>query len=432
MLAITGLQAAEDLSGMFKEGKVSGEIRAFHIDRKYDGWADAVHRNGTALGGHLKFETADYEGLSLGTAFYTTNRILRSLEHTVVEPALFGKGNVSQNTLGEAYVKYTNGNTTFVGGRQKLDTPLAGSDDCRMTPNFFEAYMLTNTSLENTTLTLGQLTKFASGTFANIYSAGGILAATGGYSAIDNSDQGQFTNMGEYATGVATDGVTLASAVYKNKGMKLQAWDYYSHDIVNSLFLQADMSYKDVALKPSIGVQVIKENSVGDKLIGNALGGNGKIDSLYWGVKAGVKYDKFGASIAYSETGENSDTDNAYANAIITNFGGMPAYTQGMVTRHMFLAGTKATKAVVSYADDFAGTNVSLALYHTMFDMDKNNGYTTSETAQESGFDLKIKPAAVKNLLVRLRGNFPTNFKDLGADGAVNWAEYRFIVSYKF
>ena len=115
MLAITGLQAAEDLRGMFKEGKVSGEIRAFYVDRAQDGWGAAVHRNSTALGGHLKYETAAYEGLSLGAAFYTTNRVLRSVEYTNTSPALLAKGGFSQDILGEAYLKYTNGDNTFTG-----------------------------------------------------------------------------------------------------------------------------------------------------------------------------------------------------------------------------------------------------------------------------------------------------------------------------
>ncbi len=69
----------------------------------------------------------------------------------------------------------------------------------------------------------------------------------------------------------------------------------------------------------------------------------------------------------------------------------MPTYTQGMVTRHQFLAGTAAAK--------LAGT------------------YSFKEM--------------VKNLQLRLRGNFPRKFFENGS-GDTGWNEYRFIVNYNF
>ena len=71
---MSSVNAADDLSSMFSEGKVSGQIRMFYVDRAYEG-GSTTHRNSTALGGHLKFETGAYEGLSFGTSFYTTNDI---------------------------------------------------------------------------------------------------------------------------------------------------------------------------------------------------------------------------------------------------------------------------------------------------------------------------------------------------------------------
>ena len=72
-------------------------------------------------------------------------------------------------------LQYKYGNTTFKAGRQKLDTPLAGPDDARMLPSLFEAYVLSNTDIKDTTLIAAHVTKFAAGTFANGYDAGGVL-----------------------------------------------------------------------------------------------------------------------------------------------------------------------------------------------------------------------------------------------------------------
>lgn len=425
-LSSVTVQAAEDLSSMFSEGKTSGQIRMFSVDREYQGSAGTTtHRNGTALGGNLKFETADYSGLSLGTAFYTTNEIASS---PTKDPSLFGANEDGYSILGEAYLQYKRGNTAFKAGRQKLDTPLAGSDDARMIPNLFEAYVLSNTDISDTTLIAAHVTKFAQGTFGRVY-GGGILAATGGYSAIDDKNQvGDFVNMGDYAIGKATSGVTVAAAIYKmNEYVSAQVWDYYAHDILNAIYGQVDLNWKCLvsdAVHPFFSAQVIKENEVGDKLAG-------KINGMYVAGKFGAKVENFTAYIAYSQTGENSATDAATENAIITPWGGMPAFTQGMVTRHMFLAGTTASKIAGTYDFKDMGANVNATVYYTSFDMDANSGYGIQRTASESGFDVIYNTQAVKNLQLRLRGNLPRKFAESAA-GDTGWDEYRFIVNYNF
>lgn len=430
LIAGVNANAAEDLSSMFSEGKASGQIRVFSIDRTYQGSAgDTTHRNGTTLGGHLKFETDDYKGLSFGAAFYTVNLLASS---PTIEPAIVGPNNDNYDILGEAYVQYTRGNTTFKGGRQKLDTPLAGSDDARTLPNLFEGYVLINKDVPNTTIVAGHITKFAQGTFGRVYD-GGLLALTSGYSLVDTRNQaGGFVNMGTYALGHSTNGVSVASATYTGiKDLKVQLWDYYAHDILNAVYGELNYNMTLDSMAPYIGAQVIKENEVGDKLAGN-------IDGLYWGAKAGVKLGGFDVYAAYSQTSKNSAQDIAgsntgTANAIITPWGGMPAYTQGMVTRHQFMAGTKAAKVAGTYSFKDMGTNLSTTLYYASFDMDENSGYGIARTATEAGFDAIYYPEAVKNLQLRLRGNFPRKFAESSTtSGDKGWNEYRFIVNYNF
>jgi hypothetical protein len=409
---------------MFSEGKTSGEIRAFHINRDDNTKADK--QIGTAIGGNLKFETADYNGLSMGTAFYTTNRIMSTLETDDMgaNSSIFSNSGESYSILGEAYLQYKRGNTVFKGGRQKLDTPLAGSDDARMLPSLFEAYVLINSDVKNTTLIAAHVTKFAAGSFANQY-AGGIVGVTAGYTAVGANNaayQGEFTNMGTWAIGEDTNGVSVLSATYANGDFKAQVWDYFAHDILNAVYADASISWDCIitdAVKPYAAVQLIKEDKIGDKLAGD-------IDSMYWGVKAGAKAGAFNAYVAYSQQSEADSAAENIQNSTITPWGGMPAYTQGMVTRHQFIAGTAATKVAASYNFKDLGANVSAAAYHASFEMDDNSGLGDI-TAKESGFDIKYYPEAVKNLLLRLRGNFPTDYTD-GRD----WNELRFIANYKF
>ena len=84
-----------------------------------------------------------------------------------------------------------------------------------------------------------------------------------------------------------------------------------------------------------------------------------------------------------------------------------------------------ATKVAASYDFKALGVNLSATGYYATFDLDDNSGYGTARTASEPGFDIKYYPASVKNLLLRLRGNFPTEF---GNDR--DWSEYRFIANY--
>ena len=311
---------------------------------------------------------------------------------------------------------------------------MAGADDARMIPNLFEAYLLVNKDITDITLIVGHVTKFAQGTFGRVYN-GGILAATSGYSAIDSRDQvGKFVNMGTYAVGEKTDGVSVIAAIYKKDNFKVELWDYYAHDILNAIYADSSFSWTCLlnnSIKPFVGAQVISESDVGDKFL-SALGGNGEMSSLYYGVKVGAKVENFTAYIAYSQTGANSDTDSVYANAIISPWGGMPAYTQGMVTRHIFLAGTKATKIAASYNWKSFGVNLKTVLYYASYDMDKNNGYTYDD-ATESGFDIIYNTGFVKNLQLRFRGNFADDFNVADTTGnSVGWDEYRFIANYNF
>ena len=460
ILKTVNVHAADTLDAMFLDGKISGQIRTFWVDREYQGTAgNDTHRDAMAIGGNLKYETDEYHGFSIGAAGYTSNAILinsprddymRAGTATRNDMTLLGSDNDNYVFLGEMYGQYKFANTTLKAGRQKMDTPLTGTDDARMVPNLFEAYMITNKDIADTTLVAGHLTAFAQGTFGRVYdhslyrkhkatSTSMMLSATSGYSFVDSLDQtGDFTNMGEYATGQSTNGVSVFSATYTGiKGLKAQVWNYYAHDMLNSIY--GDVNYKfslNDLVKPYVGGQIIKQNSVEDEVAGD-------IDSIYGAAKIGAEIESFDVSLAYSQMGENSEADLLGAstqnlkkgigqkNSMITPWGGMPGYTQGMVTRHMFLAGTKAGKVEGSYNFKNLGANVIAKAYYTEFNMHKNSGYGLARTASEAGFDVTYNSEFVKNLQLRVRGNYPRDFFE-GAAGTTGWSEYRFIANYNF
>lgn len=427
---VVNSMAADDLASMFKEGKASGQIRAFYIDRDYSG-GTTVHRDGLAIGGYLKYETGMLNGLSAGAAFYTTNKLdTKSSIAGENDTTLFGPNGDNETYLGEAYLQYKNGNTAFKAGRQKLDTPLAGADDARMLPNLFEAYVLSNTDIKDTSLIAAHVTKFAAGTFANAYNnQPAALSLTSGYSGLTNATNmvGSFENMGEYAIGKNTDGVTVAAAIYSGiPGMKLQLWDYYAHDILNAIYAEANYGWSYASgVSPYAAAQYIKEDDVGSSYAT-------KVNSDFIAVKAGVKVANFDVYAALSHN--SKDSSAAIGGGTITPWGGMPAYTQGMVTRHQFMAGTDAWKAAANYDWKDFGVNLNTGVYYTSFAMDDLNGYVANHawTATEAGFDMIYTPQTVKNLQLRFRGNFPRDFKETAAGVGTDWDEYRVIANYNF
>jgi len=418
--------SANPVVDMFEKGKVSGEWRTFYIDRDRHGSTgnNQQDTNGLSTGGYLKYETGKLGSVSTGMAFYTTNPLDSNPSHR--DPTLSNDNKEGYTILGEAYLQYDSptGNMIKIG-RQKLDTPLAGSDDVRMLPNLFEALVLKTDHIEKSTLILAHVSRFSAGSFSNAYpQAGGALALSTGYGL--NNDSGTFMNMGEYAVGEKTKGVSalgFMSSLIPNT--KLTVWDYFAHDILNAIYAKVEISQTIGNVVPMFSAQYISEKNTGDKL-------GGKIDSNYYDVQVGGKIGSWNASTSFSQTGSNS-SGSGKNGAILSPWGGIPSFTQGMVTRHQFFEDTRAFKFSTGYNfQKETGHNVSLNAYYATYSMGDKNDYVTgnSWTTIESGFDLIYAPT--DKLSFRLRGNYPADFKEDASGNTLDWSETRFITSYKF
>lgn len=409
-------------------GEVFGQFRTFYVDRTYSGIVNN-NRNSLATGGYIGYKSPDFNGFTAAVAAYGTygfnihDEDIDGGGTASYDPSLTGRDGESYAFIGQAYINYAFGNTNIKVGRQRLDTPLIGADDARMLPNLFEAAVLSNTDIEDTTLILAHITRETVGTFGNIY-AGTPLGLTSGYGlGMNLALSGDFKNMGVVALGEGnnTDGVTAGAVIYKGiDGLTLQAWNYYAHDILNAVYLQADYGWNCILndkVKMKASAQYINESEVGDALAGS-------VDSNYWGVKLGSSYDALSGYVAYSQTGDSS-TDTG--GNIITPWGGMPAFTQGMVTRHQFFANTDTWKVAAAY--NFKEYGVKASVYYTEFDIGTGNIYdpTNAWTASESGWDISYNVASVKGLNLRARANYPRDFKD-----GLDWDEYRLIANYSF
>lgn len=447
-VATTGSFAASDLEGAFKEGKTSGQIRAFYINRDYDKRNETPNsatqdRSAFTLGGKLGYETAPLHGISAGAMFYTVNGMgLNNSDSWKVDPSLFGTNTKTSGAadrpdvtyLGQAYVQAAIGNTTVKIGRQELNTPLAGADDVRTLPNLFEAAIVINKDLPNTTVIAGHVTAESAGSFMNGYypstshgvsalglqSGYGMGGSTGKYVSMSKMALTSFGFDGSdankvLATGnVSNSGVSVLALINNSiSGLTVQLWDYYAWDIINAIYAQADYKFK-LMFDMTASYQFWNENGVGDKMAGN-------VKSTLNAVKLAVVPVK--GSNVYGAISKTEQQVGATLNGgMITPWGGSPGFVQGTVTRLGYTAGTTAWKVGGSY-DIMPNLNAHVS--YAQFNPSANASYP--HKAGETDFDITYKPGMVKNLELKLRGIYSKDFVP-----NQDFNEYRVIANYNF
>ncbi|MDO9208464.1 MAG: hypothetical protein Q8R86_00720 [Sulfuricurvum sp.] len=141
-----------------------------------------------------------------------------------------------QSWVEEAYLAYTMGKTTAKIGRQALSTPLAFTENWNVVDNTFEAAVLLNNDLPDTTLV---------GAWVGKHNGVGLLQPTAGRGTT-------VAYSGDFST-FATDGAYAFAAVNKSiPNTTLQAWYYDVVQVADAYWLQADAKVMDMV---NVGVQ---------------------------------------------------------------------------------------------------------------------------------------------------------------------------------
>jgi len=147
--------AADTLADAFKKGDISGELRAWYFDRSRDAAGESADIFNTGV--RLTYITDSFYGFSVGATMQSSFSPFADEDaKNVFSSDMWGSG----AQLSEAYVTYKIGNTTAKIGRQFIKVPLIGSSTSRMIQQSFEAALLTNTDLPDTTVMAGVVTKF--------------------------------------------------------------------------------------------------------------------------------------------------------------------------------------------------------------------------------------------------------------------------------
>ena len=207
--ALTAGTLADALSG----GKVAGKATVWYQTNDKVDLFDQMSSMGDA-GLELGYVTGDYNGLGFGVTAYALDSL--NLHYDVVSATPHGALGVNETStwLGEAYFTYKIDNTLVKVGRQNLATPFANSDTWAVHPNNFEAAVIINTDLPNTTLIGAFVNKErtrASSTFNDFYTDDGAWMVAAIYTGIKDTPIKVF----------GYDVVDVAQAVYADVSTKI-------------------------------------------------------------------------------------------------------------------------------------------------------------------------------------------------------------------
>jgi len=272
------LGVVDSLKHMFTDGEVSGNIRTMYSGYSND---NDVNTYATALGGRLKYELAKYNGFNAGVAFTTSHDINFASgdrdKGKRNDELSSSKGSYTELT--EAYINYEFKGLNLRAGRQLIDTPLADSDDIRMVPNTFEAYIAS-------------------------YETDGFSLMAGHLEKWQGADAGLDVDSPWVKTG--KNGVNFGGVSYSNDFVEANAWYYNisnasASDIANgadengnnAIYVDAIGSYAfSDDLELHAGVQYLKESELD----------HSNIEANIYGAMAEVVVSGLGINIAYNKS----------------------------------------------------------------------------------------------------------------------------------
>ena len=288
--------AADTLADAFKNGKVSGELRAWYFDR--EGSATAAENSASStsvnadifnVGVILGYVTDSFYGFKLGA---TVQSNYAPFADSDAKADFKGDEYGSGAVLSEAYIQYSIGNTTAKVGRQFISTPLVNGSGSRMIKQAFEGAVLLNTDLPQTTLAAGVVTKYQARTSSTL-NAFPVFAHPAG-------DAPRFENLDSLVDAYA---YTLLAINKSIPGTTLTAQWAGLDNFADFYYLEA--AYAGKAGEISYGLAANYELKSPDYF---ALFGTNEDGKMY-GAKVDLGYGDLKTYVAYTKITDDADVD---------------------------------------------------------------------------------------------------------------------------
>lgn len=275
------IYAADDqlsLAEAFKQGKVNGQLKSYFFAQTFDG-AGLNDSEIWVNGGMLSYKTASFYGFKLGSTFQASFVGHKDDPDGRTAGSLDADGAV----LSELYLDYTLANTNLKGGRQFVATPLATGSGSRLIKESFEAYIVSNTDVPDTTLSAGLITKYQTRTDKSSYGDNWFVE----YEQNGTGDLGDFYDVGD-------DGMLFFYAQNKTlKNLALQAQYANVFDAVAGVYADAQYTFDMEQFKPYVAAQFYYTDYDDSSMDSNSL----------YGFKGGVKVSDFDIFAGFTSAG---------------------------------------------------------------------------------------------------------------------------------
>jgi hypothetical protein len=253
----------------FKNGTTHGHFRYYASHTFNEGSLSDYYAN--AIGGGIRYETAQYHRFQFAVSgFYFFN--IGSSDMTYKDPTT---GQVNRYEIGlfdiedphnkkdmdrleELYLKYNLKKGHLIFGRQIINTPLLNLQDGRMRATGVEGLYIDYQFSKKLEVEGGWIYAISPRSSTRwFYGAESI-----GLYPVGVNELGTKSN---YAGNLKSLGIGIAAIRYNPiKGLKLQAWNYYMENMMNSVFLQADYQkqLKNEKQKLTFGAQMIRQDAL--------------------------------------------------------------------------------------------------------------------------------------------------------------------------
>ena len=351
------IESVRDILGAMDLAKhADAQIRAGYINQNNKGSLTEPDNDAFAIGGHIHLSTERKWGFKLEGELYTVQDLgLLNNDPNKVNPDFFDKEKSGFSLLSQALISYKYKNSELKIGRQLIDTPHADSDDIRMIPNYFMAYLFTNKDIDNLTLTLGKINQMA------------------GWE--NGKDSSKFIKISDtFDVNEDTNGIYLASAVYEKDNYTLQTWYYDIDEIADVFYLEAGYEFSADFINCSLGVQYDAANDRGKKLLG-------EVDSSTWGVSLELNYQNLTILTAYNEDNGNSGA--------FGSLGGGAFFTS--LEDQTIDAIEESGKSWIVGSNLQINNNFQIGAVYGKFQADNKENYNTSEIDIVAEYSLKDK-----------------------------------------
>lgn len=448
--------AVNSIGEMFTKGEVYGRLRSnmFWWDWENDNISTTDDNNMWGLGGSLVYKTGFLNGFGATAGFYGTVP-LHDDNKNLAKSATTNFGKAGKDTyhtradgtegamgnFAEAYLEYKNGKTNAKVGRQGIDSIMLATNDTKMVPNTFEAAVIENKDIPNTTVRAGYIMSQKLRDHQSFHS---IIAYSGSDKTAYNDDSGvhkglSVTNIRNRGNGDIDPEMKLLTISNKSiPNLKLDAEYVGVKGFINTVIAEANYQIKlNDAWTVTPGVRYLNQMDDGAGFIGGAaisgtlagLSGSGSGYNDRGNADASILMGRLVAAngplqltAGYSKISDDAD--------VIAPWRGFPTggYTR-LMAQVDWLANTKNWMLRADYDFDKAGLvpGFKAMLGYEDINQDEAKGYYDRNIVM---MDLWKTFKAIPNTEFKFRMGLVESDKENSDNESYN--EYRFEINYLF